>query len=429
MENLKLSTKTLHAGQVPDSETGSRAVPIYSTTSYVFNSTDHAAELFSLSEFGNIYSRLGNPTVDVLEKRIAALDGGAAAVAFASGMAAISAVICTLAKAGENILSSASLYGGTRTLFSQTLPKLGIETRFFESGAVSNIDGLIDEDTKAVYIESIGNPKNDISDIKKIAEKAHQHNIPLVVDNTILTPFQCRPIEHGADIVVYSATKYLGGHGTHVAGLVVDSGKFDWKSGGDSWPQFNGPDQSYHGIVFSDHFAPFGNIVLAAHLRTHWLRDTGGCLSPFGAFLVLQGLETLHLRVPRHAENAAKTASWLNSHPKIESVNHPSLQSHPSFHLITEYLDIPSTPIIGFEVKGGIEAGKTVINSVQLASHLANVGDAKTLIIHPASTTHQQLTEKEQLAAGVTPGFIRLCVGIEDVEDIIADLDQALSKV
>ncbi|MFW5807951.1 MAG: O-acetylhomoserine aminocarboxypropyltransferase/cysteine synthase family protein, partial [Spirochaetota bacterium] len=317
MSNHKLATQALHAGQKIDGETGARAVPVYSTTSYVFNDTDHAADLFALQAFGNIYSRLGNPTVDVLEQRIAALDGGAAAVAFASGMAAITAVICTLAATGENIVSSASLYGGTRTLFSHTLPRLGIESRFFDSNDTDAIASLIDEKTKAVYIETIGNPKNDIPDIEKIAVIAREYGIPLIVDNTIPTPVQCRPLEHGADIVVYSATKYLGGHGTHIAGVVVDSGKFDWKSGGKKWAQFNDPDPSYHGIVFSDHFAPFGNIVLAAHLRTHWLRDTGACLSPWGAFLILQGIETLHLRVPRHTENAAKVAAWLTTHPKI----------------------------------------------------------------------------------------------------------------
>lgn len=426
MNTKKLATLALHAGQEPDPATGSRAVPIYSTTSYVFDSTDHAAGLFSLQEFGNIYSRLGNPTVDVLEKRIAALDGGVAALGFASGMAAITAVICTLARSGENIVSSASLYGGTRTLFSQTLPKFGIETRFFEVSDSAAADALIDEKTKALYIESIGNPRNDISDIKALSEIAHKHGIPLVVDNTVLTPLQCRPIEHGADIVVYSATKYLGGHGTHVAGLVVDSGKFDWKAGGEKWPQFNRPDESYHGTIFSEHLAPFGNIVLAVHIRTHWLRDTGACLSPWAAFLILQGIETLHLRVARHTENAARVAAWLNAHPKVTSVNHPSLPGHQSEQLAKKYLDIPGSPIIGFEIEGGIEAGKKVINSVKLASHLANIGDAKTLIIHPASTTHQQLSEADQLEAGVSPGFIRLCVGIEDADDIIADLAQAL---
>ncbi len=429
MSNHKLATQALHAGQKIDGETGARAVPVYSTTSYVFNDTDHAADLFALQAFGNIYSRLGNPTVDVLEQRIAALDGGAAAVAFASGMAAITAVICTLAATGENIVSSASLYGGTRTLFSHTLPRLGIESRFFDSNDTDAIASLIDEKTKAVYIETIGNPKNDIPDIEKIAVIAREYGIPLIVDNTIPTPVQCRPLEHGADIVVYSATKYLGGHGTHIAGVVVDSGKFDWKSGGKKWAQFNDPDPSYHGIVFSDHFAPFGNIVLAAHLRTHWLRDTGACLSPWGAFLILQGIETLHLRVPRHTENAAKVAAWLTTHPKIQSVNHPSLKSHPSHQTAQKYLDQPGSPFLGFDLNGGIEAGKTVINSVTLASHLANIGDAKTLIIHPASTTHQQLTKDEQEQAGITPGFIRLCVGIEDVDDIIGDLKQALDKV
>jgi O-acetylhomoserine (thiol)-lyase len=426
---MKKATQLLHAGQTVDQDTGSRAVPIYSTTSYVFDNTDHAASLFSLSEFGNIYSRLMNPTVDVFEKRLAAIDGGAAAVAFASGMAAITAAVCTLTKSGENIVSSASLYGGTRTLFQHTLPNLGITTNFFDVSDLSELENQINEKTRAVYIESLGNPKNDIPDFEKISEVAHKHGIPVIVDNTIPTPIQFRPLEHGADIVVYSATKYIGGHGTHVAGAVVDSGTFDWKGGGDKWPQFNTPDKSYHGIVFSDHFAPFGNIVLAAHIRTHWLRDTGAALSPFGAFLLIQGMETLHLRVPRHIENAEKVAKFLQNHPKVESVNHPSFESHSSFERINKYFDYPGSPIIGFEVAGGVEAGKRVINKVELASHLANIGDAKTLIIHPASTTHQQLSAEEQLEAGVTPGFIRLCVGIEDVDDIIADLSQSLEGI
>ncbi|MFW6061483.1 MAG: O-acetylhomoserine aminocarboxypropyltransferase/cysteine synthase family protein [Planctomycetota bacterium] len=422
----RLATKALHAGQEPDPTTGSRAVPIHATTSYVFRDTNHAADLFALKEFGNIYSRLMNPTCDVLEKRIAAMDGGLAALSFASGMSAISATIMTLAKAGQNIVSASSLYGGTVTLFGQTLPKMGVEARFFDTSDPDSIEGLIDENTRCVYIETIGNPKNDVPDFEKIAEIAHAHHLPVVVDNTVATPVLFRPLEHGADIVVYSTTKFIGGHGTHIGGLLVDGGTFDWEAEPEKWPQFTQPDPAYHGVVFTEALKPIGNVAFVVHVRTHWLRDTGGAMSPFAAFLFLQGLETLHLRMPRHVQNAQVIAEWLEQHPAVEKVIYPGLESHPFHANAQKYLPDGAGAIVGFEVKGGKDAGVKVINNVQLASHLANIGDAKTLIIHPASTTHQQLNADEQRAAGVTPGFIRLSVGIEDVEDIRADLDAAL---
>lgn len=429
MENFKFATKALHAGQDIDPVTKSRAVPIYSTTSYLFDSTEHAADLFALKEFGNMYSRLQNPTVDVFEKRLAALDGGIGGLGFASGMAAITAAICTITHNGQNIVAATSLYGGTATLFTQTLPQLGITVKQFDPSRVETIDALIDDNTRALYLESLGNPKNDIADLEAISAIAHARKIPVIVDNTVLTPANYRPIEHGADIVVYSATKYIGGHGTHVGGCIVDSGNFDWTQDRDKWPEFNSPDPSYNGLILTQALKPLGNLSYIIHTRTHWLRDTGACLSPWAAFLFLQGLETLHLRVPRHIENAARVAEFLKSHPKIKSVNHPSLEGHQSYDLSKKVLDYPGSPIVGFEVEGGIENGKKVINSVKLASHVANIGDSKTLIIHPASTTHQQLSSKEQLKAGVTPGYIRLCVGIEDVEDIINDLKKALDNV
>ncbi len=423
----KLGTLALHAGQSVDPENLSRAVPIHATTSYLFRDTDHAANLFALKEFGNIYSRLMNPTCDALEQRLAALDGGVGALAFSSGMAAISAAICTLAHSGQNIISSRSLYGGTVTLMTHTLKQLGIEVRYYDTDNIETIDELVDENTRLVYVESMGNPKNDVPDFEKLADIAHRNGLPLVVDNTVMTPALFRPIEHGADIVVYSTTKFIGGHGVHVGGAIVDGGTFDWAGDPAKWPQFCAPDPAYHGVVFTEALKEIGNIAFIVHVRTHWLRDTGGCMSPFAAFLFLLGLETLHLRVPRHSENAAKVASWLADHPAVASVNHASLPDHPYHDRAKRYMPDGRGAIIGFEVKGGKDAGIKFINAVKLASHLANIGDAKTLVIHPSSTTHQQLTEDEQSAAGVTPGYIRLSVGIEDVEDIIADLDQALS--
>ncbi len=423
--NYKLGTLALHAGQEPDPTTGARAVPIYATTSYNFKDTDHAANLFALKEFGNIYSRLMNPTCDVLEKRLAALDGGAAGLAFASGMAAISAAILTIAHPGQNIISSKTLYGGTVTLFTQTFKNLNIEVRFFDSDKPEQIKGLIDENTRCVYMESIGNPMNDIPDFEKIAEIAHGQNLPVICDNTATTPVLFRPIDHGADIVVYSTTKFIGGHGTHIGGVIVDSAKFPWADNPEKWPEFCAPCGAYHGMIFTEALAPIGNIAYIIHIRTNWLRDIGGCMSPFAAFLFIQGIETLHLRMPRHCENALAVAQWLTGQYAVEWVNYPGLDDHPSNANAKKYFN-GAGAIVGFGIKGGMEAGKKFINSVKLASHLANIGDAKTLVIHPASTTHQQLSDDEQVAAGVTKEYVRLSIGIEDIDDIKADLDQAL---
>ncbi|MDY7011450.1 MAG: O-acetylhomoserine aminocarboxypropyltransferase/cysteine synthase [Planctomycetota bacterium] len=422
----RLGTLALHAGQEPDPATTARAVPIYATTSYVFRDTDHAANLFALKEFGNIYSRLMNPTNDVLEKRLAAMDGGAAGLAFASGQAAITAAVLTITHSGQNFISSTSLYGGTWTLFTQTFKKLGVEVRFFDPDHPEQIEQLADKNTRCVYMESIGNPKNDVPDFSKIADISHEQGLPVICDNTVTTPVLLRPIEHGIDIVVYSTTKFIGGHGVHIGGAIVDSGNFPWADNPDRWPEFCSPDDAYHGVVFTEALAPIGNIAYIVHIRTHLLRDMGGCMSPFAAFLFLLGLETLHLRMPRHCKNAQTVAEFLDSHECVEWVNYPSLPDHPHHAGAEKYLTHGAGAIIGFGIKGGREAGIRFINNVRLASHLANIGDAKTLVIHPASTTHQQLTAEEQAATGVTDEYIRLSVGIEDVEDIIADLDQAL---
>jgi O-acetylhomoserine (thiol)-lyase len=421
-----LGTLALHAGQVKDPATNARAVPIYATSSYLFNDTDHAADLFALKEFGNIYSRIMNPTVDVLEKRLAALDGGAAGLCFASGQAAAMCAICTICHAGQNFVSATSLYGGTWTLFTQTFRNLGIEVRFFDPNRPEEIDKLVDANTRCVFFESLGNPKNDVPDFRRIADIAHKHGLPVMVDNTVMTPALLRPIEHGADIVTYSTTKFLGGHGLHVGGAIVDSGKFKWADNPKKWPEFCAPAPSYHGMVFEEALRPIGNIAYIVHARTHWLRDTGACMSPFAAFLFLQGIETLHLRMPRHCENALKVAQFLEKHPCVTWVNHPGLPSHKDHAMAKKYLPNGAGAIMGFGIKGGREAGIKFINSVKLLSHLANIGDAKSLVIHPASTTHSQLTPEEQTQAGVTPEYIRLSIGLEDVQDIIADIDQAL---
>lgn len=424
------ATLALHAGQVPDPTTNSRAVPIYATTSYTFNDTDHAAALFGLSEFGNIYSRLMNPTVDVLEKRIAALDGGVTGLCFASGQAAITAAILTIAHSGQNIVSSTSLYGGTWTLFTQTLKNLGVEVRFFDADHPEKIHELCDENTRLVYMESIGNPKNDVPDFKAIADAAHSapHGpIPVLCDNTTMTPMLLKPIEHGIDVVIYSCTKFIGGHGTTIGGAIIDSGNFKWADNPDKWPEFCGPSPSYHGAVFEEHLRPMGNIAYNLHIRTHWLRDTGAAMNPFAAFLLLQGLETLHLRMPRHCENGQAVAEFLDSHPGVEWVNYPGLPSSSHYANGQKYLPNGRGAIMGFGIKGGAEAGKKFINACKLCSHLANIGDAKTLVIHPASTTHQQLSEDEQRQTGVSPEYVRVSVGIEDKEDIIDDLKQALA--
>jgi O-acetylhomoserine (thiol)-lyase len=425
-KGLRLGTLALHAGQGVDPATQARAVPIYATTSYVFKSTDQAANLFALREFGNIYSRLMNPTNDVLEKRLAALDGGAAGLAFASGQAAISAAILTITHAGQNFISATSLYGGTWTLFVQTLSKLGVEVRFFDPSRPETLNKLVDENTRAVYIETPGNPKLDVPDYKRITDLAHKHGLPAVVDNTVLTPALFRPIEHGFDIVVYSTTKFIGGHGVHIGGAIVDSGKFPWAKEPKKWPEFTAPDPAYHGMVFEEALRPIGNIAYIIHIRTHWLRDVGGCQSPFGSFLTLLGLETLHLRLERHAKNALVVAQFLEGHPAVAWVNYPGLSSHTDHANAKKYFPDGAGGIVGFGIKGGKKAGVKLINSVKLFSHLANIGDAKSLIIHPATTTHSQLTPEEQAQTGVTDEYVRLSIGIEDVRDIIEDLDQAL---
>ena len=424
--NYRPGTLAVHAGQEPDPATTARAVPIYATTSYVFKSTEHAANLFGLREFGNIYSRLMNPTNDVVEKRLAALDGGAAALLLASGQAAISASVLTITHAGQNFISATSLYGGTWTLFTQTFPKLGVEVRFFDPKNPESLRKLVDKNTRAVYLETPGNPKNDVPDYRKITEIAHSLGLPAIIDNTVLTPALFRPIEHGFDIVVYSTTKFISGHGVHIGGAVVDSGKFPWAKDPAKWPEFCAPDPAYHGVVFEEALRGVGNVAYIIHIRTHWLRDTGACQSPFGAFLTLLGLETLHLRLERHAKNAQAVAEFLQQHPAVAWVNYPGLPSHPDHANAKKYLPNGTGAIVGFGIKGGKDAGVKVINSVKLFSHLANIGDAKSLIIHPATTTHSQLTEEEQARTGVTPEYIRLSIGIEDIEDIKADLDQAL---
>jgi O-acetylhomoserine (thiol)-lyase len=421
-----LATLALHAGQAPDPSTNACAVPIYATSSYVFRDTQHAADLFALRETGNIYSRLMNPTNDVLEKRLAALDGGIGGLAFASGQAAITAAILTIAHCGHNFISSTSLYGGTWTLFSHTFKKLGVEVRFFDPDHPEDIEKLVDSNTRLVYFESVGNPKNDVPDFQKISDISHRHGLPVIVDNTVLTPALLQPIEHGIDIVVYSTTKFIGGHGVHIGGAIVDSGKFPWAEYPDKWPEFTAPDDAYHGMIFSEALKPMGNLAYIVYARTHWLRDTGACMSPFAAFLFLLGLETLQIRMERHTRNALQLAQWLKNHPAVSWVNYPGLEDHKNHAMAQRYLKDGAGAILGFGIRGGQAAGIKFINSVKLASHLANIGDARTLVIHPASTTHSQLSEKEQIETGVTPEYIRVSVGIEDIEDIHDDFDQAL---
>ena len=417
----QLGTLALHAGQVPDPTTGSRAVPIYQTTSYVFHSSEHAANLFALKEMGNIYTRLMNPTTDVLEQRLAALDGGVAALALASGSAAIALAILNICRCGDNIVASSALYGGTYNLFHHTLGRMGITVKFVTTSDLGAVAAAIDEHTKAIYTETIGNPKNNVDDFDALAKIAHAAGLPLIVDNTVATPALFRPIDHGADIVCYSLTKFIGGHGTSIGGAVVDAGRFDWSSG--RFPEFTTPDPSYHGLVYH---AALGNLAYILKMRVTLLRDLGPCLSPFNSFQFLQGLETLHVRMPRHCENALKLAQYLEKHPLVSWVNYPGLSSHPDYARAQHYLHAGQGAILGFGIKGGAAAGARFIDSVKLASHLANVGDAKTLVIHPATTTHQQLTAEEQIAAGVTPDYIRVSVGIEDIADIVADFAQAL---
>lgn len=423
---LKIETLALHGGQEPDSATGSRAVPIYQTTSYQFKDTDHAASLFGLAEFGNIYTRLMNPTTDVLEKRIALLEGGAGALAVASGQSAITLALLNIAQAGDEIISADNLYGGTYTLFHYTFPRLGIKVNFVKSNDLAALEAAITPKTKAIYAEAIGNPKLDVADLEAIATIAHRHGIAFVLDNTV-SPYILRPFAFGADIIVYSATKFIGGHGTSLGGLIVDSGKFNWTSG--RYPLIADPDPSYHGLNFVEALKPVGNIAYILKARVTLLRDLGPALSPFNAFLLLQGLETLHLRMIRHCENALAVAGCLEKHPKVAWVSYPGLPSSPERARADQYLQKGAGAIVGFGVKGGLESGKKFINSLQLISHLANIGDAKSLAIHPASTTHSQLSAEEQLATGVTPDFIRLSIGIEHIDDIIADIEQALGRV
>ena len=406
-ENLKRETLALHAGYEPDPTTNSRQVPIYPTTSYVFNDPEHAANLFALSEFGNIYSRLSNPTCDVLEQRIAALDGGIYALSFSSGQAAINAAILTIAHSGQNIISSTSLYGGTWTLFTQTFKQLGIEVRFFDPNEPEKIDELVDENSRCVYFESLGNPKNDVPDFEKISKLSHNHGLPVICDNTVMTPFLLRPFEHGVDIVIHSTTKFIGGHGAHIGGVIVDSGNFKWADNPEKWPEFCGPSPSYHGAVLEEALRPLGNLVYLVQIRTHWLRDTGAAMSPFAAWITLQGLETLHLRMERHCQNAQEIAEFLDNHDQVDWVNYPGLKSHPDYNRAEKYLPDGKGAIIGFGIKGGKEAAVKFINNVKLLSHLANIGDARTLVIHPASTTHSQLSEEEQKETGVNPEYIR----------------------
>lgn len=419
------ATLAVHAGQVVDPTTGSRAVPIYQTTSYAFENADHAAALFGLQQFGNIYTRIMNPTTDVLEKRVAALEGGVAALATASGQAAETLTILTLANSGDEIVSTTSLYGGTYNLFNYTLPKLGIKVHFVESDDYEGLRKAINDRTRAVYAESLGNPKLDVIDLERFASIAHEHALPFIVDNTVPSPILCNPIQWGADIVVHSATKFLGGHGNSIAGVIVDGGKFDWAKSG-RFRDFVEPDPSYHGLSYTGAFA---NLAFILKARVQGLRDTGACLSPFNAFLVLQGIETLHLRMQRHSENALTIAKFLEKHPGVDWVNYPSLTSSKYHTLAKKYLPSGSSSIVTFGIRGGYDAGKQFIDSLQLFTLLANLGDSKSLVIHPASTTHQQLTEEQQESAGVTPNLVRLSVGIEDVADLIADLEQAFAKV
>jgi O-acetylhomoserine (thiol)-lyase len=428
---MRLGTKWLHAGQTPDSATNSRAVPIYQTTSYVFNDSDHAARLFGLQEFGNIYTRIMNPTCDVLEKRLAALEGGSGALAVASGQAAESLAILNIAQAGQNIVSSASLYGGTYNLFHYTFPKFGIDVKFVDQSNPDNFKKAIDGKTRCLFMETIGNPRLDVPDFDAICQIAHEAGIPVIVDNTLASPALCRPFEHGVDVVIHSCTKFIGGHGTSIGGIIIEKGDFPWGNG--KFPEMTEPDPSYHGMKFFDTFGGM-NIAYILKVRTQLLRDLGPAMSPFNAFLFLQGLETLHLRMQRHSENALAVGKFLQTHPKVAWVNYTGLENHPCYKLGRKYLPNGCGAILGFGIKGATptqqrENGRKLINHVKLFSHLANVGDSKSLIIHPSTTTHQQLTVEEQTATGVTPDFVRLSIGTEDAQDIIDDLKQALEAV
>ncbi len=430
-QSHRFETLQIHAGQVPDPTTNSRAVPIYQTSSYVFNDADHGASLFALQEFGNIYTRIMNPTTDVFEKRVAALEGGVAALATASGQSAQFLAITNIAQAGDNIVATSFLYGGTYNQFKVTLPRLGLGVKFVDGDDPEKFRAAIDDKTKAIYVESIGNPQFNVPDFAALASIAHDHGIPLIVDNTFGgAGYLVRPIDHGADIVVQSATKWIGGHGTSIGGVIVDSGKFDWGNG--KFPLFTEPSPSYHGLNFYETFgsqSPFGNIAFIIRARVEGLRDIGACLSPFNSFLLLQGLETLSLRLDRHTENALTLAQWLKEQPQVAWVNYLGLPEHPYHERAQKYLHHGFGAVLNFGIQGGKEAGKAFIGKVKLASHLANVGDAKTLVIHPSSTTHQQLSETEQISAGVTPDLIRVSVGLEHIEDIKADFTQAFAQL
>ncbi len=422
-ENPGFETLALHGGQEPDPTTLSRAVPLYQTTSYVFKDTDHAARLFGLEEFGNIYTRIMNPTTDVFEKRLALLEGGVGALAVASGQSAITLAILNIAQAGDEIVSAPSLYGGTYNLFTTTFPKLGVKVKFVDPTDPKNFERAITDKTRLIYGESVGNPKLDTFDFEAVSAIAHKAGIPLVIDNTMPSPYLIRPIEWGADVVVHSATKFIGGHGTSIGGIIVDSGKFDWKNG--KFPELTEPDPSYHGVRYTEAFGPLAYILKA---RVQLLRDIGPALSPFNAWLFLQGLETLPLRMERHSQNALAVAKHLEQHPKVSWVNYPGLESHPTHHLAKKYHRGGYGAILGFGIKGGAPAGRRFIDALQLFSNLANIGDAKSLAIHPATTTHQQLTPEQRLETGVTEDFIRLSVGVESIQDILDDINQALEK-
>ncbi len=431
MSTLKFETLQLHAGQEADPTTGSRAVPIYQTTSFVFKSAEHGANLFALKEFGNIYTRIMNPTTDVFEKRVAALEGGVAALATASGQAAQFLALNNILQVGENFVTSPYLYGGTYNQFKVSFKRLGIDARFAENDSAESIEKLIDEKTKAIYVETMGNPEFNIPDFEKIAALAKKYDLPLIVDNTFgAAGYLFRPLEHGAHIVVQSATKWIGGHGTSIGGVIVDGGNYNWGNG--KFPQFSEPSEGYHGLVFSDVFGvngPFGNIQFIIRARVEGLRDFGPAASPFNAFLFIQGLETLSLRVQRHVDNALELAKWLETHPQVTKVNYPGLESSPYHALAKKYLKNGFGAVLSFEVKGSKELAGKLIDNLQLVSHLANLGDAKTLIIQPSATTHQQLSDEEQLAAGVTPNSLRVAVGIEHIDDIKADFEQAFAKI
>ena len=425
-------TLQIHAGQEPDAGTNARAVPIFASTSFTFNDTDHAANLFALKEFGNIYSRIMNPTTDVFEKRVAALEGGVAAVATASGQAAQFLAIQTIAKAGDNIISSSYIYGGTYNQFKVALPRLGINVKFADGDSPDSFESLIDDNTKALYVESIGNPQYNVPDFNKLSKIARSHGIPLIVDNTFgMAGYICRPIDHGADIVVSSSTKWIGGHGNTIGGIIIDSGNFPWNNG--NFPEFTSPSPGYHGLNFWEAFGPDGalgaNVAFIIRARVEGLRDFGPAQNPFGSFLLLQGLETLSLRAQRHVENTLNLSNWLKKNNNVEWVNYPGLEEHDSHKFAKQYLTNGFGGVLSFGIKGGLKSGENFINKVKLASHLANVGDAKTLVIHPASTTHQQLNDAEKKSSGVSDDLIRVSVGLENIDDIKADFEQAFNNI